>query len=278
VGDELADEGTEPPAVRDDRLDPAPDERPGGDLADRGGHEVAAREACGDAAPAGQFLSGGQPRLGPRRGGEGDDVDVAARRRRCGALERPRIGRRAPAVDGQRDDVGARHGEVLLEAVRARPVHLNGDPQAGGALPQEDVGDLRGGLRLGHPVRHESRRLDRAARLRAPGDEARPFEDDQQVAREAVGVGGVQPGPEPDPRRHDDDVRRLVQEPLGRGPQLLVVGVGDHRQRGRVPHDGAAPLERGAELLGAPVRRHHDRAAGEDGAEVGPAHAGIPDG
>ena len=226
----------------------------------------------------------GPPEQARRRGRAGEREHVhPAREHGVGQpVHRPDVGGRLPPVDRHLDDLGARPSSAPRRsraAVRRAAAPRSACPRrpsssrcSSTSADDSDSGD--------HASR-QARRADRAARLRAAGD---------QRAR-AQGVEQVRPEPQPSaastqPRNPIPVVATVMSggwaiERLRRREQVGVVGERDDADRRPVQDHRAPALEHGAELLRATGRRHPDREARQRGdgrgrgARGGSGHHGI---
>ena len=155
-----------------------------------------------------------------------------------------------------------------MQAVVTRTMALYGDPLAVHSFGQEEVGDLGGGLGLGHPVRAQPRGLQRTARLRATGDQPDAVEHGEQLVPDPRGLGGVQPAPEADPGRHHDHVDGVGDDLAGRLEQGRLVDVRHHTERGCDDDGGTPSRESTAQLVGTTLGGDQDPAAREHGPEI----------
>jgi hypothetical protein len=146
-------------------------------------------------------------------------------------------------------------------------VVLHRHVQAVDALRQEQLHDLGRRLGLRHPVGHETRRLERTARLGPAGHDPGLREGLDEVVAKARRLRGVQPAAEPDARGHHEHVGRVGDELAGRGQQTGLVEVGLHAERRRGRHLGAAPLQGAGQLVGSPLGGHQHGGAGQDGTQ-----------
>ncbi len=243
------DQRPEPEAFGLDRGDTPCLERHRGDRSDAGGQHVLAER--------GEQLRQHAPLPGPLqqghrggRAGEGHGVHAP----RHGGVQQPVHGREVlrgqPPVHGHPQYLGAALPQRLHEPGQRLPVQLNGDPAARHALLQEPVEDLGHGLRGRGPPFRQSGRPHRALDLGPARQQLHRAQPLQQRVTEPPAVGGLDPAPEPDGGGGDDDVRGPVDDPLGRGHQLAVVGERHDPQRRGVQDGGTAPLEQRAQFVG----------------------------
>jgi hypothetical protein len=93
--------------------------------------------------------------------------------------------------------------------------------------------------------------------------------------RQIPGIGGLEPSPEADPGRGDDEVDRPGHHLTRRRHEFRIVGERHDPDRRRVDDPGAAAVEERAELLLAAGGRDGDRVAGqrlEGGLRIGLGH------
>ena len=208
-------------------------------------------------------MRGGEPLGGPGCRGEQHRVDLAG----GGGGHRPPhdgfIRRRAPAVDRETHDIRAVVLEELVETVRTRSVVLDGDPAAAHALGEQVLTEFRRCLGLRHPVRSQTRLLDRATRLGSASHDLGAGQHRLEAVEQTGLIRRLHPPAEADAGRGDHDVGRVGDELPRPGDERLVVDVGHDRERGGGPHDRAVPLQRRRELAGSTIDGDDDRAAFE---------------
>ncbi|CAM5734099.1 hypothetical protein SALBM311S_05218 [Streptomyces alboniger] len=146
-------------------------------------------------------------------------------------------------------------------------MQLYGDTAAFHALLQQPVEHLGHGLGRRRPLLGQAGGTYRALDLGAARQELDSPQPGQQVLSEAPAVGGLDPAAEADRGGGDHDVRRLVDDLLGRREQLAVVGELHDAQGGGMHDGGSAPLEQCAQLVG-PARGGHPHGEAREGAVV----------
>lgn len=223
-------EGAEPEALGLHGVHPARLQRQRGDRTDAGGQHVVLEggEELDGHAP---LLGAGKERRGGGRAGEGQGVDAAG----DGGVEQPVDGpevlRRHPPVDGHHDDVRSPGPQGLHEAGQRFAVQLERDAPPGDAFPEQPVEHLRHGLGRGRPLLREPGGTDGAFHLGPAGEQLDPAQTPQQRVAEAPPVGGLDPAAEPDGGGGDHDIGSVVDQLLGGGEQLAVVGERDDAQQ-----------------------------------------------
>lgn len=129
-------------------------------------------------------------------------------------------------------------------------MELDGDPAAFHTVLQQTVQYF--GHRFGGrgPLLRETRGPDRALHLRSACQDFDAPQPVQKGLAQAPAVRRLDPAAETDGGRRHHDVGRLVEQVLGRGEQLAVVGERHDAQRGGVDDHGSAALEERPELVG----------------------------
>ena len=154
--------------------------------------------------------------------------------------------------------------QAKLEAVYAAYAEEDADFDA---LLEEPVQHLRHGLRRRRPLLRQPGGPHRALDLRPARHDPYAAQPGQQLIPEPPAVRGLDPAPEPDRGRGDDDVRRLLDDLLRRGQQLAVVGERHDPQGGGVQDGGTASLQQHPELIG-PARGRHTHGETRQGSVV----------